>query len=164
LSSVRAHMIRCSSFSAAIIAGSLRAFRLSHLRMFPSPAVREAIVSRFWQPLRRKDGLVSESTLDARISIKSNRSVWELGEAALSRRICRRPARCQGVCANLVTYTAFTKPGDVMMALAIPSGAHFHGKKDFKRNRRQRPRPRCGILRLRPGNEMNIDVDKRRRK
>jgi len=37
-----------------------------------------------------------------------------------------------GVCANLVAYTAFTSPGDIMMALAIPSGGHISmGKRDF---------------------------------
>lgn len=30
-----------------------------------------------------------------------------------------------GVCANLVVYTAFTEPGDTMMALSIPSGGHI---------------------------------------
>ena len=30
-----------------------------------------------------------------------------------------------GVVANLVTYTAFTEPGDVMMALSIPCGGHI---------------------------------------
>jgi len=30
-----------------------------------------------------------------------------------------------GVVANLVTYTAFTEPGDIMMALSIPCGGHI---------------------------------------
>ena len=37
-----------------------------------------------------------------------------------------------GVVANLAVYTAFTSPGDTMMALSIPNGGHIsHGKKDF---------------------------------
>ncbi len=37
-----------------------------------------------------------------------------------------------GVVANLAVYSAFTDPGDMMMALSIPNGGHIsHGKKDF---------------------------------
>ena len=37
-----------------------------------------------------------------------------------------------GVVANLAVYSAFTRPGDTMMALSIPNGGHIsHGKKDF---------------------------------
>ncbi len=37
-----------------------------------------------------------------------------------------------GVVANLVAYTAFTQPGDVMMALSIPCGGHITtGKKEL---------------------------------
>ncbi len=37
-----------------------------------------------------------------------------------------------GVVANLVVYTAFTQPGDVMMALSIPCGGHITtGKKEL---------------------------------
>jgi glycine hydroxymethyltransferase len=37
-----------------------------------------------------------------------------------------------GVCANLTVYSAFTDPGDIMMALAIPNGGHIStGRKEF---------------------------------
>lgn len=37
-----------------------------------------------------------------------------------------------GVVANLAVYSAFTSPGDMMMALSIPNGGHIsHGKRDF---------------------------------
>src|SRR5438094_10150413 len=37
-----------------------------------------------------------------------------------------------GVCANLVAYTTFTTPGDMIMALAIPAGGHINmGRKEF---------------------------------
>jgi len=37
-----------------------------------------------------------------------------------------------GVCANLIMYTAFTEPGDRVMALAIPMGGHISmGRKDL---------------------------------
>ncbi len=37
-----------------------------------------------------------------------------------------------GVCANLTVYSAFTDPGDTMMALAIPNGGHIStGRKEF---------------------------------
>ena len=37
-----------------------------------------------------------------------------------------------GVVANLAVYSAFSGPGDTMMALSIPNGGHIsHGKKDF---------------------------------
>jgi glycine hydroxymethyltransferase len=69
-----------------------------------------------------------------------------------------------GVCANLVTYTAFTSPGDVMMALAIPSGGHISmGKKDFNGT--------AGSVHgldvdyfVFDRNEMNINVDKTKEK
>jgi glycine hydroxymethyltransferase len=60
----------------------------------------------------------------------------ELQAIALGKKLFRadhidvRPV--SGVVANLAVYTAFTNPGDTMMALSIPNGGHIsHGKKDF---------------------------------
>jgi glycine hydroxymethyltransferase len=60
----------------------------------------------------------------------------ELQAIALGKKLFRaehidvRPT--SGVVANLAVYSAFTNPGDVMMALSIPNGGHIsHGKKDF---------------------------------
>ena len=60
----------------------------------------------------------------------------ELQAIALGKKLFRaghvdvRPT--SGVVANLAVYSAFTSPGDTMMALSIPNGGHIsHGKKDF---------------------------------
>ncbi len=60
----------------------------------------------------------------------------ELQAIALGKKLFRagfidvRPV--SGVVANLAVYSAFTSPGDTMMALSIPNGGHIsHGKKDF---------------------------------
>ena len=60
----------------------------------------------------------------------------ELQAIALGKKLFRaefmdvRPV--SGVVANLAVYSAFTNPGDMMMALSIPNGGHIsHGKKDF---------------------------------
>ncbi|MDG6902128.1 MAG: serine hydroxymethyltransferase [Nitrososphaerota archaeon] len=60
----------------------------------------------------------------------------ELQAIALGKKLFRaehvdvRPV--SGVVANLAVYSAFTNPGDTMMALSIPNGGHIsHGKKDF---------------------------------
>lgn len=69
-----------------------------------------------------------------------------------------------GVCANLVAYTTFTKPGDLMMVLSIPNGGHIsYGKRDLGGT--------AGAVRgleitYFPFDyeEMNIDVDKTKTK
>ena len=60
----------------------------------------------------------------------------ELQAIALGKKLFRaefldvRPT--SGVVANLAVYSAFSGPGDTMMALSIPNGGHIsHGKKDF---------------------------------
>ena len=124
----------------------------------PSPAVREAIISDFGN--RYAEGGVGERVYAGCVYIDQVEQICidlakELFRAEF---VDVRPV--SGVCANLVTYTAFTNPSDVMMALAIPSGGHISmGKKDFNGT--------AGSVHgldveyfVFDRNEMNIDVDK----
>jgi glycine hydroxymethyltransferase len=64
-----------------------------------------------------------------------------------------------GVVANLVVYTAFTEPGDVMMALSIPCGGHITtGKKRLGGTAGAVRGLDVQYLAL-DYNELNIDVD-----
>jgi glycine hydroxymethyltransferase len=128
----------------------------------PSSAVREAIVSDFGN--RYAEGWVGERVYAGCIYIDQVEQIC----IDLAKQLFRaefvdvRPV--SGVCANLVTYTAFTSPGDIMMALAIPSGGHISmGKKDFNGT--------AGSVHgldveyfIFDRNEMNIDPDKTREK
>lgn len=124
----------------------------------PSPAVREAVISDFGN--RYAEGWVGERVYAGCVYIDQVEQICinlakELFRAEF---VDVRPV--SGVCANLVAYTAFTNPGDVMMALAIPSGGHISmGKKDFNGT--------AGSVHgldveyfVFDRNEMNIDVDK----
>ena len=65
-----------------------------------------------------------------------------------------------GVVANLVVYTAFTEPGDVMMALSIPCGGHITtGKKELGGTAGAVRGLDVQYLAL-DYEELNIDVDK----
>lgn len=65
-----------------------------------------------------------------------------------------------GVVANLVVYTAFTQPGDVMMALSIPCGGHITtGKKELGGTAGAVRGLDVQYLAL-DYKELNIDVDK----
>ena len=65
-----------------------------------------------------------------------------------------------GVVANLVVYTAFTQPGDVMMALPIPCGGHITtGKKELGGTAGAVRGLDVQYLAL-DYKELNIDVDK----
>jgi glycine hydroxymethyltransferase len=124
----------------------------------PSPAVREAIISDFGN--RYAEGWVGERVYAGCVYIDQVEQIC----IDLAKQLFRaefvdvRPV--SGVCANLVTYTAFTNPGDVMMALAIPSGGHISmGKKEFNGT--------AGSVHgldveyfVFDRSEMNIDVDK----
>lgn len=64
-----------------------------------------------------------------------------------------------GVNANLIAYTAFCKPGDTVMALAIPNGGHIsYGKMELGGTAGAVRGLRIEYLRFDP-DTMNIDVD-----
>ncbi len=96
----------------------------------PSPAVREAILSDFGN--RYAEGWAGERVYAGCIYIDK----VEILCMQLARRLFGaefadvRPV--SGVCANLTAYSAFTDPGDTILALAIPNGGHISsGRKEF---------------------------------
>jgi len=96
----------------------------------PSPAVREALLSDFGN--RYAEGWPGERVYAGCVYIDQ----VEFLCIDLMKRLFKaefvdvRPI--SGVVANLVVYTAFTEPGDVMLALSIPSGGHITmGKKEL---------------------------------
>ena len=95
----------------------------------PSPAVREAIVSDFGN--RYAEGWPGERVYAGCIYIDE----VELICNELAKRVFKSEfADCRatsGVVANLAIYSAFSNPGDHMLAASIPSGGHIsHGKKE----------------------------------
>jgi glycine hydroxymethyltransferase len=124
----------------------------------PSAAVREAIISDFGN--RYAEGWPGERVYAGCIYIDQVEGLCiELArELFKAEFVDVRPT--SGVCANLVAYTAFTKPGDLIMALSIPNGGHIsYGKMELGGT--------AGAVRgLRltyfpfDYEEMNIDVDK----
>lgn len=95
----------------------------------PSPAVREAIISDFGN--RYAEGWPGERVYAGCTYIDE----VEVECAKLARRLYRakfadvRPI--SGVVANLAVYSAFSDPGDVMLAPSIPAGGHIsHGKRE----------------------------------
>jgi glycine hydroxymethyltransferase len=96
----------------------------------PSPAVREAITSDFGN--RYAEGWAGERVYAGCIYIDQ----VEIICMDLARRLFGaefadvRPV--SGVNANLTVYSAFTDPGDTMMALAVPNGGHISAaRKEF---------------------------------
>ena len=128
----------------------------------PSPAVREALLSDFGN--RYAEGWPGERVYAGCTYIDE----VEMDCATLARRLYKaefadvRPI--SGVVANLVVYSAFTLPGDTMIAPSIPAGGHIsHGKREHS-----------GTAGLVHGldvefypfdaEQMNIDVDKTKKK
>jgi len=96
----------------------------------PSPAVRETLITDFGN--RYAEGWPGERVYAGCLYIDQVELVCidlmqQLFKAEF---VDVRPV--SGVVSNLVMYTAFTEPGDVMMALSIPSGGHITmGKKEL---------------------------------
>lgn len=128
----------------------------------PSPAVREALLSDFGN--RYAEGWPGERVYAGCIYIDK----VEIQCMNLAKKLYKaefadvRPI--SGVVANLAIYSAFTNPGDVMIAPSIPAGGHIsHGKKEHS-----------GTAGLVHGldvefypfdaDEMTIDVDKTKEK
>ena len=94
----------------------------------PSPAVREALTTDFGN--RYAEGWPGERVYAGcrfidQVEFKCIDLMKRLYNAEF---VDVRPI--SGVVANLVVYTAFTEPGDTMMALSIPCGGHITmGKK-----------------------------------
>jgi len=94
----------------------------------PSPAVRETLTTDFGN--RYAEGWPGERVYAGchfidQVEFKCIELMKKLFNAEF---VDVRPI--SGVVANLVVYTAFTEPGDTMMALSIPAGGHITmGKK-----------------------------------
>jgi len=94
----------------------------------PSPAVRETLTTDFGN--RYAEGWPGERVYAGcrfidQVEFKCIELMKKLFDAEF---VDVRPI--SGVVANLVVYTAFTEPSDVMMALSIPAGGHITmGKK-----------------------------------
>jgi glycine hydroxymethyltransferase len=95
----------------------------------PSPAVREAIVSDFGN--RYAEGWPGERVYAGCVYIDEVELICnELAKKVFKSEFadCRATS---GVVANLAIYSAFSNPGDHMLAASIPSGGHIsHGKKE----------------------------------
>jgi glycine hydroxymethyltransferase len=95
----------------------------------PSPAVREAVVSDFGN--RYAEGWPGERVYAGCTYIDQVENICN----ELAKKVFRSEfADCRatsGVVANLAIYSAFSNPGDYMLASSIPSGGHIsHGKKE----------------------------------
>jgi len=128
----------------------------------PSPAVREAIISDFGN--RYDEGWPGERvyagcTYIDEVEIKCMDLAKKLFKAEFAD---VRPI--SGVVANLIIYSGFTDPGDVMIAPSIPAGGHIsHGKKEHSGT--------AGLVHgleieffAFDSDEMNLDVDKTKTK
>ncbi len=96
----------------------------------PSPAVRETMTSDFGN--RYAEGWPGERVYAGcrfidQVEFKCIELMQKLFKAEF---VDVRPI--SGVVANLAVYTAFTEPGDTLLALSIPSGGHItSGKKEL---------------------------------
>ena len=95
----------------------------------PSPAVREAIISDFGN--RYAEGWPGERVYAGCTFIDKVENICnDLARSVFKAEFadCRATS---GVVANLAIYSAFSNPGDTMIASSIPTGGHIsHGKKE----------------------------------
>ena len=95
----------------------------------PSPAVREAVMSDFGN--RYAEGWPGERvyagcTYIDEVEIQCMELAQKLFDAEFA-----DVRSVSGVVANLAIYSAYSNPGDVMIASSIPAGGHIsHGKKE----------------------------------
>ena len=128
----------------------------------PSPAVREAIISDFGN--RYAEGWPGERVYAGCVYIdKVEIECMKLAKKLFKAEFADvRPV--SGVVANLAIYSAFSNPGDIMLAPSIPAGGHIsHGKKEHSGT--------AGLvhgleIEFYPfdAQEMTIDVDKTKQK
>ena len=124
----------------------------------PSPAVREAIITDFGN--RYAEGWPGERVYAGckfidQVEFKCIELMKKLFNAEF---VDVRPI--SGVVANLAVYTAFTEPGDTLMALSIPCGGHItSGKKELGGTAGAVKGLTVEYLPLNY-KELNIDVDK----
>ena len=128
----------------------------------PSPAVREAIISDFGN--RYAEGWPGERVYAGCTYIDE----VEVQCMDLAKRLFKaefadvRPI--SGVVANLAIYSAFSNPGDVMIAPSIPAGGHIsHGKKEHSGTAGLVHGLEIEFFAFDP-EEMNIDVEKTKAK
>lgn len=95
----------------------------------PSPAVREAVASDFGN--RYAEGWPGERVYAGCTFIDKVENICnDLARSVFKAEFadCRATS---GVVANLAIYSAFSNPGDIMIASSIPTGGHIsHGKKE----------------------------------
>lgn len=127
-----------------------------------SPSVKEAIVSDFGS--RYAEGWPGERVYAGcryideveKVCIELAKELFRVEFADV------RPI--SGVVANLAIYTAFTEPGDVMMALSIPNGGHISmGRKKFAGTAGFVHGLKVEYLPF-DNKEMNIDIDETMKK
>ena len=95
----------------------------------PSPAVREAVISDFGN--RYAEGWPGERVYAGCIYIDQVEIICNDLAKKVFRAEFADSRATSGVVANLAIYSAFSSPGDYMMAASIPSGGHIsHGKKE----------------------------------
>ena len=128
----------------------------------PSPAVREAIISDFGN--RYAEGWPGERVYAGCTYIdKVEVQCMDLAKRLFKAEFADvRPI--SGVVANLVIYSAFSNPGDVMIAPSIPAGGHIsHGKKEHSGTAGLVHGLEIEFFAFDP-EEMNIDVEKTKAK